>query len=141
MRCLARLAAVTVVSGITLFGPGIRPASAQEATPLIIGTNQVLTVRTGDTLNGRDMSIEDRIGHLQDVFAKYLGGQHGKFTSKKWGDRVHLYLNGEFVLAVTPADARATGYKTAAALAPVWHKALEAGFAGAHVRATRAAGR
>jgi hypothetical protein len=30
-----------------------------------------------------------------------------------------------FVVAVTPDDARATGYKTAAALAPIWRDALE----------------
>lgn len=137
MRCLARLALVTVVSGITLLGPAAPPASAQDSAPLIIGTNRVLTVRAGDTLNGREMSVQDRIGHLQDVFAKYLGGQHGKITSKKWGERVHLYLNGDFVLAVTPADAKATGHKSAETLAPLWLKALETGFAGAHVHTRR----
>jgi hypothetical protein len=93
----------------------------------------VLVLRSGDTLNGKEMSIQDRINHVQDVFPKYLGGRAGKITWKKWGERVHLYLNGDFVLAVTPADAAATGYKTADQLAPIWAERLQRGFDLAHV--------
>ncbi len=95
-------------------------------------------IRVGDTLNGREMSVQDRINHVQDVFPKYLGGPNGRITWKKWGDRVHLYLNGDFVLAVTPADAQATGYKTADTLAPIWAQALQRAFRLAHVRTPNA---
>jgi hypothetical protein len=111
------------------------PALAQEPPrPLILGGTQLFMIRTGDTLNGREWSIGDRIGHVQDVYAKNLGGQYAKFTWKKWGDRVHLYLNDEFTLAVTPADAKATGYKTAEKLAPIWLNGLKKGFSETHVR-------
>ena len=128
MQRLARLATITALAGAIL--PLGTPARAQEeeARPVIIGTNRVLMLRSGDTLNGRQMSIQDRINHIQDVFPKYLGGPGGKITWKKWGDRVHLYLNGDFVLAVTPADAAATGYKTAEQLAPIWAEKLQKGF-------------
>jgi hypothetical protein len=133
MHRLARLAMIMSLAG-AVFAVGA-PVQAQdeEARPLIIGTNRILMLRTGDTLNGRQMSIQDRINHVQDIFPKYLGGQAGKITWKKWGDRVHLYLNGDFVLAVTPADAAATGYKTAEQLAPIWAEKLQRGYDLAHV--------
>lgn len=133
MLRLARLALITALTGVVLaVGTPVR-AQDEEARPLIIGTNRVLMLRSGDTLNGRQLSVQDRINHVQDVFPKYLGGPAGKITWKKWGDRVHLYLNGEFVLAVTPADAAATGYKTAEQLAPIWLEKLQRGFDLAHV--------
>jgi hypothetical protein len=132
---LTLLAGALLAAG-ALFLAG-SPARAQdEPKPLIIGANRVLTIRVGDTLNGREMSVQDRINHIQDVLPKHLGGALGKITSRKWGDRVHLYLNGDFVLAVTPADAKATGYKTAEQLAPIWAHALDWGFQAARVRIT-----
>ena len=130
---LARLAMAAALAGAVFsMGTPVR-AQGEEARPLIIGTNRVFIIRTGDTLNGRQMSIQERINHVQDIFPKYLGGKAGKITWKKWGDRVHLYLNGEFVLAVTPADAAATGYKTADQLVPIWADKLQRGFDLAHV--------
>ena len=72
--------------------------------------------------------------HVQDLFAKYLGGQTAKFTTKKYGDRIHIYMNGEFLIAVTPADAKAAGLKTADKLAPIWLKGLDKGFAEGHTK-------
>lgn len=132
MRNILKFAAAGVIAGSILLGSAAR---AQEAgRPLIIGATRLLVVRNDDTLNGRPMSVDERIGHVQDVFAKYLGGKYAKITSKKWGDRVHLYLNNEFVLAVTPDDAQATGYKSAEQLAPVWADALRKGFNEGHVQ-------
>lgn len=133
MHRFARLAMVTALLGAVLAVGAPARAQDEEARPLIIGTNRVLVLRSGDTLNGRQLSIQDRINHVQDVFPKYLGGVAGKVTWKKWGDRVHLYLNNDFVLAVTPADAAATGYKTAEQLAPIWLEKLQRGFDLAHV--------
>lgn len=136
MHRLIRLAVAALVAGGALAGTA---AQAQDGPqPLIIGSNRILMIRVGDTLNDRDWSVQDRINHVQDVFPKYLGGPNGRITWKKWGDRVHLYLNGEFVLAVTPDDAEATGYKSAEQLAPVWAAALQRGFRLAHVRTPNA---
>lgn len=100
---------------------------------LVIGPTRVLMIRSADTLNGQEQAPEVRIAHVHDVFAKHLGGKYARFTTKPWGDRVHIYLNGDFVLAVTPADAKATGYKSAAQLAPIWTEALKKAFNAAHV--------
>jgi hypothetical protein len=133
MKRLARWALAALAAAVALVGaPSAR--AQDEAKPLVIGNTQLFLIRSGDTLNGRQMSVQDRIDHVQDVFAKYLGGQYAKFTWKKFGQRVHIYLNGEFVLAVTPADAQATAYKQAEKLAPIWVKGLQKGFAEGHTR-------
>ena len=131
MHRLFRLAVVTVAAGAALL-PGSAVRAQDEARPVVIGSNRLFLIRSGDTLNGKEWSAQDRINHIQDVYAKYLGGQVGKFTWKPIGDRVHIYLNGEFVLAVTPADAQATGYKSSGQLAPIWVKGLQKGFDATH---------
>jgi len=129
-------AALAALALAALLGAG-HPAVAQdEARPLVIGPTRLFTIRTGDTLNGRQLSVQERLNHIQDILPRHLGGPNGKITTKKWGDRVHLYMNGDFILAVTPADARATGYKTAEQLAPIWVADLQRGFNEAHVRIT-----
>lgn len=132
MRNILKLAAAALVAGSVLLGGAARAQDGGQ--PLIIGNTRLLLVRHGDTLNGRPMSVDERIGHVQDVFAKHLGGKYARVTTKKWGDRVHLYLNNDFVLAVTPADAQATGYKSAEQLAPIWAAALRKGFTNGHVQ-------
>jgi len=127
MKTLLRLALAALTALIVV--PAVR---AEDGKPLVIGGVRLMLIRTGDTLNGRDMSIDERIGHVQDVFAKHLGGKYGKFTSKKFGQRVHLYLNSEFVLAVTPADAAATAHKTTDKLAAIWLAELKKGFTATH---------
>lgn len=140
MHRLTRLAAGLLAAGIITAAavvPGTRAAWSQDGAKLLtIGSTSLFLIRVGDTLNGKEWTVTDRISHIQDVFAKHLGGQNGKITWKKWGDRVHLYLNGEFVLAVTPADAQATHHKSAETLAPVWLKGLEKGFDAGHTHST-----
>jgi hypothetical protein len=120
--------ALLVLTALALF-MGIRPAAAQDAPqPLVLGAERALMIRTTDTLNGREMSIQDRIDLAQDVFPKHLGSRFGRITTRTWGARVHFYLNGDFFLAATPADARVNGYKNAAALARVWLPALQRAF-------------
>jgi hypothetical protein len=124
MHSLSKLIVIGAVAAAAL-APA-PPARAQEAPEvLIIGNEQILRIRAGDTLNGREMSVHDRISHVYDLLPKYLGGRFGRFTARPWRDRVHIYLNDEFILAVTPADARATGYKSAAQLGPIWLSALQ----------------
>ena len=136
MNKVLMLAAASVAAGCLLVGAAPARAQGDGTFPLIIGSTRLLVLRTPDTLNGRDMPVEERAGHVQDVFAKHLGGKYAKVSWKTWGDRVHIYLNGDFVLAVTPADAQATGYKSASQLAPVWVAAIRKGFNEAHVGAS-----
>lgn len=139
MHRLNRLAAGLLIAGTlgTAGLPAARPAYAQNSAKLLtVGNTPLFLIRVGDTLNGQEWTISDRINHVQDVYAKYLGGQYSKFTAKKWGDRVHLYLNGEFLLAVTPADAQATHHKSAETLAPIWMASLEKGFEQGHTPST-----
>jgi hypothetical protein len=110
--------------------PKATSAPKGPGKPVVIGAQEVLYLRVGDKLNGRDMTVEDRIYHIDDVFAKHLGGRTATVSLRAiGGGRIHLYLNGDFVLAVTPADAAATGYKSSTILAPIWQKALQRAFA------------
>ncbi|HTE21228.1 MAG TPA: hypothetical protein VK689_22925 [Armatimonadota bacterium] len=136
---LAHIAAAALAAAV-LLAPGAPARAQDEARPLIIGATRLFTIRSGDTLNGRTLSVDDRIGHVQDVYAKYLGGQFGRFTWKKWGDRVHHYLNGQFALAVTPQDAAATGYKNTEQLAAIWLRELQRGFDESHTQSGAARG-
>ncbi|MCC2670828.1 MAG: hypothetical protein K0Q72_3299 [Armatimonadetes bacterium] len=139
MHRLTRLAAGLLAAGAiaTVTTVGTRSASAQNSAKLLtVGNTPLFLLRVGDTLNGQELTIADRINKVQDVFAKYLGGQSGKVTTKKWGDRVHLYLNGDFFMAVTPADAQATHHKSTATLAPIWAAAFEKAFDQGHTPST-----
>ncbi len=131
---------IRLVAGIVLAGAALSGAVSAHAQavgkPLIIGGTRLLQIRAADRVNGNLMSIDQRINHVQDVYAKHLGGQAGRITWKQVGDRVHLYLNGDFVLGVSPFDAKLNGYKGADKLGPVWAKALTRGFAEGHVRST-----
>ena len=136
MHRIARLVAAGVAAGTLLLSSGVAVRAQEGSKPVIIGATWLFPLRVDDTLNGKEWSIQDRIDHLQDVFAKHLGGQYAKFSAKKWGERIHLYLNDEFVLAVTPADAKAVGHKTALTLAPIWMKKLAQGFDDTHTPIT-----
>jgi hypothetical protein len=108
-----------------LLGPVM--ALRAEGNPpgsVIIGDVTCFRLRAPD----RDQSVQQRIDHLQDIAAKHLGGGPVHFQVRAVGPRRHIDVNGDFLVAVTPADAAATGYKTAAALAPVWQRALERAF-------------
>ena len=108
MHPFARLTAGALVA--IAVGVAAPVAAQQSPQPLAIGNEIALYLRTGDRLNGKDWTINDRISHVHDITARYLGGRGHRLTTRRWGDRVHIYVNGEFVLAATPADARAGGY-------------------------------
>jgi hypothetical protein len=112
----------------TLLGAGACVAQENKIVPIVIGGKQRINLRVGDTLNGRAVTIEERVQKVDEIFAKYLGGKKGKVTQKKVGQRIHLYLNGEYVLAATPADAKAGGYKKVEQVAAAWEKALTTAF-------------
>jgi hypothetical protein len=136
MHRFARFAVAAVAAGTLLLSSGAAVRAQDGSKPVIIGATWLFSIRNGDTLNGKEWTVQDRIDHLQDVFAKHLGGQYAKFSAKKWGDRVHLYLNDEFVLAVTPADAKSVFHKSTVTLAPIWMKKLAQGFDDTHTPIT-----
>jgi hypothetical protein len=103
-------------------------AAVQAASPptgsVIIGQVTCFRIRVPD----RGESIQDRVNRIQDISAKFLGGDTVRITIRPLGSRRHIDVNDEFLIAVTPEDARATGHRTAATLAPVWRLALERAF-------------
>ena len=110
-------------------------AAAPESNPqphgtVVIGTITCFRLRVSD----RGQSVRERADHIQDMAAKFLGGEAIHFTIRTLGNRQHIDVNGEFLVAVTPNDARATGYKTAASLAPIWRNALESAFLQSNAR-------
>jgi hypothetical protein len=126
---------VAAAAAVLLVVSGMQSRAQDDDKPqaVVIGPTWLFFVRTGDTVNGRELSPRARVDHIHDVLAKHLGGQSGRFTQRKVGNRVHVDLNGDFILAVTPADAAANGYKGADRLAPIWVQKLSQGFEAAHV--------
>jgi hypothetical protein len=111
--------------GLGLLAAANAPRAANSPAGIVtIGDVNCFRIRVPDG----NTSAQQRVDHVQDVSAKYLGGGPLRFRTRAVGQRRHIDLNDEFLLAVTPADAGATGYKTAAALAPVWQRALERAF-------------
>lgn len=116
--------------GLTALCLAAAAAGAQTGpVPLVFADRQVLLLRVPDTLNGRIWTVPQRIDHALDIVAKYLGSDRAALTTRSIRSRVHFYLNGEFVLAATPSDAKAAGYKDTAKLATAWKKALESAIA------------
>jgi len=106
------------------------PPAARADRPGEVVIGGVLCFRIREV--SKEGSIDQRVNHIHEVFAKHLGGPYHKFTIKRVGRRRHLYLNGDFVVAVWPADAKATGYKSVQSLARLWMKRLDKGFRAAH---------
>ena len=97
---------------------------------VVIGSITCFRLRVPD----RGQSVRERVDHIQDIAAKYLGGDAVHLTIRPVGNRQHIDVNGEFLVAVTPDDARATGHKSAATLAPLWRAALESAFLQSNAR-------
>lgn len=97
---------------------------------VVIGQVTCFRLRVPD----RGMSVQQRVDYIQDMAPKFLGGDPVEFSIRPVGDEQHIDANGQFIVAVTPADAHATGYKSAAALAPIWREALERAFAESSAR-------
>jgi len=97
---------------------------------VVIGQATCFRLRVPD----RGQSVQERVDHIQDIAAKYLGGDPVHLTIRTVGNRQHIDVNGEFLVAVTPDDARATGHKSTATLAPLWRDALERAFLQSNAR-------
>ena len=122
---------VTVCLAAALLGIGALVARADHhLTPetVVIGPVRCFIVR----VQSAEGTPHQRVNQVHDVFAKHLGGRYGAFTNRAVGSRTHIYLNGDFVIAVWQADATATGYKSTAQLASVWTSRLRAAFAAGH---------
>jgi hypothetical protein len=115
-RALAGLTLALAVSAAWAVG--------QPKGTVVIGQVTCFRIRVPD----KGETIQQRLDRIQDVAAKHLGGDDVTFAIRPVGERRHIDVNGEFLVAVTPEDARATGHKSAATLAPVWKGALERAF-------------
>jgi len=121
---------------LAVLGPASLLGGSGVAAPegmVILGNTTCFRIRVPDG----SKTIQQRVDHIQDVVARYLGSSAARFTVRPIRDRRHIDLNGEFLLAVTPEDAKATGYKTAEALAKVWVPKLRMAFQESSARPTR----
>jgi hypothetical protein len=121
----------SVIAGLFLatFASAVFSATEPRGT-VVIGQVACFRLRVPD----RGQTVQQRIDHIQDVAAKYLGGDPVQFTIRTVGQRQHIDVNGEFLVAVTPDDAHATGFKTAAQLAPLWSETLQQAFLQSNAR-------
>jgi hypothetical protein len=96
------------------------PAAA-EPTNVVLGNTDCFVIRAPDG----DESITARVDRIRDVFLGHVGETPGRFTIRADGNRRLIYLDGDFLVAATPADALATHHESAATLAPVWREQLQ----------------
>jgi hypothetical protein len=115
-RLLTGLMLTLVAGGAIAMGP--------PRGTVVIGQATCFRIRVVD----RGQTVQQRVDHIQDLAAKYLGGDTITFTIRNVGERRHIDLNGEFLVAVTPGDAKATGHKSPSTLAPLWRDSLERAF-------------
>lgn len=73
-------------------------------------------------------SAESRSNLAMDVLNKHLGGRTGRFNLRTRGQEVDILLNGDVVVTVTPADARAAKQRSVRALAISWRQSLARAF-------------
>jgi len=113
-------AVVGLAVGLVASGAGAAPGAA-----VYCGTMQCMTLKA----EAHGQSPDQRAERAMNCLNKYLGGKIGKFSTKQVGTDVQILLNGEVLVAVTPADARQEKAKTVAALAAAWRTALTKAFA------------
>lgn len=73
-------------------------------------------------------TAEQRADWAMSLLNKYLGGRVGRFSIVPRGKDAQILLNGEVLLAVTSADARAVKSRDAMALARTWRVSLNTAF-------------
>lgn len=118
------------IGGVLLAAPSL--AAFQEkpdGVPVKIGSVSCFLVRRPDG----PWSREQRVARIHHIFAKHLGQAHANFSTRRRGDRIDLFLNGDFLIGVTAEDARATGQPDAATLAKIWLARLQKAFQETHV--------
>jgi hypothetical protein len=124
---------ILALGGLLALGPALAEP-APDTAKVLIGTVYCFMIRRPDGA----LTPRDRADQVQDVFAKHLGGGPGVFTIQKPTKgapyRSRILLNGDTVIAVTDDDARATRFRTASELAPIWKEALELAFEQTGVR-------
>jgi hypothetical protein len=119
-----RLLAAAGCLALLLAPTGRAHAEEGDDGKVQIGSVSCFTIRRPD---GR-LIIRQRVFRVHNVFAKHLGGNKAAFTTQVTPTRVQIFLNGDFVIAVTAEDAKATGYKRPADLAAIWVKSLKHAF-------------
>lgn len=71
---------------------------------------------------------DQRAVMAMNVINKYLGGRVGRVATRPFGKDIMVFLNGERVVTVTPADAKAEKSKSPAVLAAKWARNLSSAF-------------
>lgn len=104
---------------LVLLGALSAPAPAAPVD-VVLGTTNCFVIRVPDG----PTSAPERVARIRTVFERRHGRSPGRLTIRPDGARRLLYLDDEFLVAVTPADALATHHESAATLAPVWRDRL-----------------
>jgi len=112
---LSSLSLAVLVAGVV---------SAQGPAPVYCGSITCFQFRVAAVGKNPDT----RANTAMDVINKYLGGKHGKVTTRPEGKNIRLMLNNELVAVVTAADAVAEKQKDAVALASKWQRMLSQAF-------------
>jgi hypothetical protein len=118
---MRRWVVLALAGVLTALCVGATSAATEPRGTVVIGQITCFRIRVPD----RGLTVQQRVDYIQDMAPKFLGGDPVQVTIRPVGEEQHIDVNGEFVVSVTPGDARATGYKNAAALAPIWRGALE----------------
>jgi hypothetical protein len=95
-------------------------AAAADPVNVVLGTTDCFVIRVPDG----DTSAAERAARIRTVFERSQGQPPGRFTIRAEGPRRLIDLDGDFLVAATPADAQATHHESAATLAPVWRDRL-----------------
>lgn len=118
---------------LALFLLTISVTAAAEPVNVVLGAMDCFVIRVPDG----DTSAAERAARIRSVFESSQGRPPGRFTIRAEGSRRLIYLDGDYLVAVTPDDAQATHHESAATLAPVWRDRLR--LAWEEARATPAA--
>jgi hypothetical protein len=95
-------------------------AAAAEPVNVVLGVTDCFVIRVPDG----DTSPSERAARIRGVYESNRAELPGRFTIRAEGPRRLIYLDGDYLIAVTPADALATHHESAATLAPVWRDRL-----------------
>ena len=116
MRCLMVPLLTALVASAAL---------AEGEASIYCGSFRCVTVRAA----AHGLTAEQRVDWAMGLLNKYLGGKRAQFNSARSGSDTQIMLNGEVLLAVTPADARAERVASVSALAQRWKVSIARAFA------------
>ena len=99
-------------------------AWAQDAASVYCGSIRCVTLKAA----AHGQTPEQRADAAMGVLNKHLGSRTGRFTTAPKGGEVELLLNGDPLMLVTSADAKAEKVRSAGQLAASWRAAFTKAF-------------